>query len=95
MHSQNGVWENDESRNQGSNRVTEKTTLVVARLQSVKMFIVCDSNIGDVTLQIDTFSVSTQQLNQQHQTIDVYPAIHTKHKHEYDNLMSVIVRWFY
>jgi hypothetical protein len=35
MHSQNGAWENDESRNQGSNRVTEKTTLVIARLQSV------------------------------------------------------------
>jgi hypothetical protein len=34
-HSQNGTWENDESRDQGSNRVTEKTTLVVARLQSV------------------------------------------------------------
>jgi hypothetical protein len=34
-HSQNGAWENDESRNRGSNRVTEKTTLVVARLQSV------------------------------------------------------------
>jgi GDP-D-mannose dehydratase len=36
MHSQNGAWENDESRERGSNRVTEKTTLVAARLQSVK-----------------------------------------------------------
>jgi hypothetical protein len=36
MHSQNSAWENDESRDWGSNRVTEKTTLVVARLQSVK-----------------------------------------------------------
>jgi hypothetical protein len=35
-HSQNGASENDESRDRGSNRVTEKTTLVVARLQSVK-----------------------------------------------------------
>jgi hypothetical protein len=35
MHSQNGTWEN-ESRDRGSNWVTEKTTLVVARLQSVK-----------------------------------------------------------
>jgi hypothetical protein len=36
MHSQNGVWENDESRDRGSNRVTAKTTLVVTWLQSVK-----------------------------------------------------------
>jgi hypothetical protein len=35
MHPQNGVRENDESRDGGLNRVTEKTTLVVARLQSV------------------------------------------------------------
>jgi hypothetical protein len=35
MHSQNGAWENNESRDRESNRVTEKTTLVVARLQSV------------------------------------------------------------
>jgi cation transport regulator ChaB len=36
MQSQNGAWENDESRDRRSNRVTEKTTLVVAWLQSVK-----------------------------------------------------------
>jgi hypothetical protein len=30
---------NDESRDQGSNQVTEKTTLVVARLQSVKNWV--------------------------------------------------------
>jgi hypothetical protein len=35
-HSQNSTWENNESGDRGSNRVTEKTTLVVARLQSVK-----------------------------------------------------------
>jgi hypothetical protein len=34
-HSQNGEWENNESHDRGSNRVTEKTTLVVAQLQSV------------------------------------------------------------
>jgi hypothetical protein len=37
-HSQNGAWENDKSRDRGSNRVTEKTTLVVARLRSVKYY---------------------------------------------------------
>jgi hypothetical protein len=35
-HSQNSAWENDESRDRASKRVTEKATLVVARLQCVK-----------------------------------------------------------
>jgi hypothetical protein len=34
-HSQNGALEKYESRDRGSNQVTEKTTLVIARLQSV------------------------------------------------------------
>jgi hypothetical protein len=34
-HSQNSAWENDESRDRASKRVTEKATLVVARLQCV------------------------------------------------------------
>jgi hypothetical protein len=50
-HSQNGAWQNDESRDRGSNRVTEKTTLVVARLQSVNIsvctyIIVCTYILG-------------------------------------------------
>jgi hypothetical protein len=36
MHSQNGTWENDESRDRASKRVTEKATLVVAQPQCVK-----------------------------------------------------------
>ena len=36
MHLQDDVWENDESRDRALKRVTEKATLVVARLQSVK-----------------------------------------------------------
>jgi hypothetical protein len=36
-HSQNGAWENDKSRDRASKRVTEKATLVVARLQCVNV----------------------------------------------------------
>jgi len=47
-HLQDDVWENDESRDQALKRVTEKATLVVARLQSVKYYVfqMCVSSLS-------------------------------------------------
>jgi hypothetical protein len=44
-HSQNGARENDESRDRGLNCVTEKTTSVVARLQSVNTLWTGDTDL--------------------------------------------------
>jgi hypothetical protein len=47
-HSQNDAWENDESHDRASKRVTEKATLVVARLQCVKQMCASCSSFSPI-----------------------------------------------
>jgi hypothetical protein len=63
-HSQNVAWENYEIRDRVLNRATEKTTLVVARLQSVDLLIFRKEIIGLCVLNTGWSSFLPTQVQQ-------------------------------